>query len=112
MLRKRRLRRSCIWRSSAPRRSSGDGWFRDVFICAFQSVYRHGIFASADVDPEGLVVASEDPVRTPVGSLERPFVTVVTDENVVGRLEVVRDVFRLATVSRRRDGAKALDFIA
>ena len=62
------------------------------------------------MDLKHLFVTLKDLEGATVGSLERSFVAVAADEDVIGCLEVVRNVFQLLTVPRRHDGAKALDF--
>ena len=63
------------------------------------------------MDLKHLFITLKDPEEATVGSLERSFVAVAADEDVIGCLEVVRNVFQLLTVPRRHDGAKALDIL-
>ena len=44
--------------------------------------------------------------------MERPFMAVVADEDVVCRFDVIQNVIWLLTVSRRWDRMKLLDFFS
>ena len=70
------------------------------------------VFSTTDVDSKRLVSTFEDPEWATVGSLKRPLVAVATDEDIIGRFEVVRNVFRLLTVSRCWDRTEALNVFA
>ena len=50
--------------------------------------------------------------RSVVGFLQRHFMTVTADEDVVYGVEVCHNVFRLLTVLRRWDWTKVLNFLA
>ena len=82
------------------------------------SLYTHfslstvSVFSTTDVDSKRLVSTFEDPEWATVGSLKRPLVAVAMDEDVIGLFEVVRNVFRLLTVSRCWDRMEALNVFA
>ena len=79
------------------------------------SLYTHfslstvSVFSTTDVDSKRLVSTFEDPEWATVGLLKRPLVAGTTDEDVIGRFEVVQNVFRLLTVSRCWDRTEALN---
>ena len=66
-----------------PRRLSRHGGLRDVFVCAFQSIHRHSIFTTSDINLEHFVATLKDSLGVTVGSLKRTFVAVAADEDVV-----------------------------
>ena len=106
---RRRLRSCCNRWVSAPRRQSRNGGFRCVFVRALQYVNHHGILATADIDSKRLLAAFDDAEGAAVGSLERRFMTVAANEDVVRGFEIVWDVFWLLAMSRRRDRAETLN---